>query len=91
MKRKYLLVADMGSSRTKRGNLHPVDLFNIILSLGTSKNIFERLEMTGHSPARSSMIFLISFDVIALFTFPYSVTQGWLVSVKRKKGGSKVK
>ena len=27
--------------------------FNIILSLGTNKNIFERLEMTGHSPARS--------------------------------------
>ena len=53
MKRKYLLVADMGSSRTKHGNLHPVDLFNIILSLGTNKNMFERLEMTGHSPARS--------------------------------------
>ena len=59
MKGKYLLVADMGSSRTKHGNLHPVDLFNIILSLGTNKNhllnknIFERLEMTGHSPARS--------------------------------------
>ena len=35
MKIKYLLVADMGSSRTKHGNLHPVDLFNIILSLGT--------------------------------------------------------
>ena len=27
--------------------------FNIILSLGSNKNIFERLEMTGHSPARS--------------------------------------
>ena len=52
MKGKYLLVADMGSSRTKHGNLHPVDLFNI-LSLGANKNIFERLEMTGHSPARS--------------------------------------
>ena len=52
MKRKYLLVADMGSSRTKHGNLHPVDL-NIILSLGTNENIIERLEMTGHSPARS--------------------------------------
>ena len=45
MKRKYLLVGDMGSSRTKHGNLHPVDLFDIILSLGTKKNTFERLEM----------------------------------------------
>ena len=59
MKRKYLLVADKESSRTTHGNLHPVDLFNIILSLGKNKNhllnkkIFERLEMTGHSPARS--------------------------------------
>ena len=53
MKRKYLLVADMGSSRIKHENLHPVDLFNIILSLGKNKNIVERLEMTGHSPERS--------------------------------------
>ena len=53
MKRKYLLVADMGSSKPKHGNLHPVDLFNIILSLGINKNMFERLEMTGHSPVRS--------------------------------------
>ena len=39
----------MGSSRTKQGHLHPVDLlhFNIILSLGKNKNICERLEMTG--------------------------------------------
>ena len=35
----------MRSSRTKQGNLHPVD-FNTILSLGKSKNICERLEMT---------------------------------------------
>ena len=53
MERKNFLVADMGSSRTKHGNLHPVDLFNVNLPLGTNKNIFERLEMTVHSPARS--------------------------------------
>ena len=55
----------------------------------TNKNVRERLEMTGHSPARSWIIFLISFDVIALFTFPSPMTQGWLVSVPRKSSGSK--